>query len=81
MQRFLESFFTFYGYEDFSSNGDILFEAGLFALIFIGAGFYFKNAHEKLSNETSSARESMLNLESLDELNFQRVPVCIAENV
>ena len=35
--------FYIYGYEDFSSNGDILFEAGLFALIFIGAGFYFKN--------------------------------------
>ena len=50
--------FYFFGYEDFSTNGDTLFEAGLFALIFIGAGFYFKNAHGKLSNETSSAGKS-----------------------
>ena len=34
--------FYIYGYEDFSSNGDILFEAGLFALIFIGSRFLFQ---------------------------------------
>ena len=69
--------FYIFGYEDFSSNGDILFEAGLFALIFIGAGFYFKNAHEKLSIETGSTGESMLNLADLNELNLQRVPALL----
>jgi hypothetical protein len=66
--------FYFFGYEGFSENGDTLFEAGLFALIAIGAGFHFKRAHEKLSNETISASNSVLNLEDLNELIFQRVP-------
>ena len=66
--------FYFWGYEDFVTNGDILFEAGLVALIFIGAGFYFKNAYEKLNNDTSSPVASVLNVESLTELIFQRVP-------
>ncbi|WP_342506951.1 hypothetical protein [Sporosarcina sp. FSL K6-2383] len=64
--------FYLFRYEGFSKNGDTLFEAGLFALALIGAGFYFKNAHEKLSNETMSA--SLLDLEDLHELIFQRVP-------
>ncbi|WP_203249077.1 hypothetical protein [Sporosarcina beigongshangi] len=67
--------FYFYGYEGFSENGDLLFVTGLFAVSGIGAGFYFKNAHEKLSNETMSA--SLLNLEDLHELNFQRVPALL----
>ena len=66
--------YYFYGYEGFAENGETLFGAGLFALLSIGAGFYFKSAHEKLSHETISARDSMLNLEDLNELNFQRVP-------
>ncbi len=69
--------FYFYGYEGFSENGDTLFEAGLFALFSIGSGFYFKRAYEKLSNETISASDSMLNLEDLHELNFQRVPALL----
>ena len=67
--------FYFFGYEGFSENGDTLFEAGLVALLAIGAGFYFKSAHEKLSNETISA--SLLNMENLHELNFQRVPALL----
>ncbi|MEK5036731.1 hypothetical protein [Sporosarcina sp. FSL K6-3457] len=67
--------FYFYGYEGFSENGDTLLEAGLFAVALIGAGFYFKSAHEKLSNETMSA--SLLSLEDLHELNFQRVPALL----
>ncbi|MFJ7935101.1 hypothetical protein [Sporosarcina sp. NPDC096371] len=64
--------FYFYGYEGFTVNGDTLVEIGLFALITIGTGFYFKSAYEKLNDETIS--DSVLNLEDLRELNFQRVP-------
>lgn len=66
--------FYFFGYEDFATNGDILGYAVLFAVISIGAGFYFKHAYEKLNNDTSSPEKSVLNLESLNELIFQRVP-------
>ncbi len=66
--------FYFFGYEDFATNGDILGYAILFTVISIGAGFYFKNAYEKLSNDTSGPGKSGLNLDSVNEFIFQRVP-------
>ena len=73
----LGAIFYFYGYESFTENGDILVEIGLIALIAIGAGFYFKSAYEKISDGTAGANDSLLNLESLNELNFQRVPALL----
>jgi len=55
-------------------NGDVLIITGLAALFSIGAGFHFKNVHEKLVKETSDIPESTLNLENLDELILERIP-------
>jgi hypothetical protein len=66
--------YYFIGYTSFMENGDVLVINGLIALFSIGAGFRFKNVHEKLVSESIDIPDSTLNLENLDELILKRIP-------
>lgn len=64
--------YYFIWYEGFSVNGNVLFEMGISGLAALGAGFYFKNAYEKMVDH--AVDESEWDLETIGELILKRVP-------
>lgn len=64
--------YYFIWYKGFSVNGDVLFELGIVGLFLLGAGFYFKQAYEKMVDH--EVTESELDMESVGELILKRVP-------
>ena len=72
----LFNFLLFYGYKRLSLKMAIFYYLNRIVCIDCHWCWIFisKGAYEKLSNETKDRSDSILNLENLHELNFQRVP-------